>query len=277
MNSRKLQNSAMAIKRYQPRPPLLNYHLIFKIFISIVTSIVIILAISVAIFKVEQKNETLPSENHRRFEPFFKNTDPTISEPFCLVKDFTKITSRDKSFVGKRTSPPSCEKRRLLTSLVATENEHLPYFVEVEQDSLERWDIDSMDDLNCCMKVIERINDDSTIKLNDICEPFEKTGNSSLKRFSHNIEHIYVQCSTRVDEDEKVIYENVHTVFAINEKLVERQQRTNLHRKNNFNILLIEFNSMSRVNFRIALRNSYSSYLQDKSDWFEFTGYNRVS
>lgn len=138
-----------------------------------------------------------------------------------------------------------------------------PLFIRIHEKHFSDYGVSNV---SCCYRTTKREkNSDMKIKLHGECKEFQN--NEIDKKY----QTLFIQCSSGGE----VIYSNVHAIITQKQKYVDRQEETEIDPSKAYKVLLVGFNSMSRMNFPRGMPNTYNLF-HGKKEWIEMKGYTRV-
>lgn len=192
-----------------------------------------------------------------------------INGPHCKVSDFEPTSIKDLNLMRTKKLMP-CHKRgsqqRLLTSIVSTTHVEDPLFIKIYANYFGDYGVSNA---SCCYRSTERIrNSDVLIKINGTCREFENNHELDKKHST-----ILVECSS--GDKSNVIYSNVHAIITQKQEFEDRQDDSEIDKAKAYKVLLVGFDSMSRMNLQRGMPNTYK-LLEGKKEWIEMKGFTRV-
>lgn len=167
----------------------------------------------------------------------------------------------------KRLLPCSKPKnqKRFLISIISTTSVDDPLNIKIHEKFFKDYGVSSV---SCCFRTISRVQDsDILIKINETCSEFENNYPLDNKH-----DTILVECSS----GGKVIYKNVHATITRKKDFVERQRKSKIDKSRAYKVLLVGFDSMSRMTFPRGMPKTFKLF-HGKKEWIEMKGYTRVS
>ncbi|CRK99826.1 CLUMA_CG013134, isoform A [Clunio marinus] len=178
-------------------------------------------------------------------------------------------TTAIKHLKIKRTKLPPCKLLDFLTIIESTDRpEDIPV-VKYKKKLLGRYNVTDINNVVCCYHIIKRVrNSDSNITISKECIEF----NEERTPLSHDIKHIYVKCKSPKDG---IFYENVQAIISSNLKIINRQRRSGIRKKNPYSVLMLGIDGMSRMNFQRGSPKCFS-YMNGSDYWFDLKGYTPI-
>lgn len=146
--------------------------------------------------------------------------------PYFKFKDI-------KSIKLLRKSLPNCRQRNFLTSILSTPYIDDPLHFIIHTEHFNVYNVESVE---CCYHIISRVEgSDNEISLSKECMPFE-----DQQELDKKIEQIYVKCFSDGEE----IYSNAHAIITRQKELIQRQEETEILKKDPFKVVSsLEFNN----------------------------------
>ncbi|XP_076266465.1 uncharacterized protein LOC143200082 isoform X4 [Rhynchophorus ferrugineus] len=174
----------------------------------------------------------------------------------CKIIDMG-VFSPDALKYYKALSYKKCSEKPLLTKVI---KEHNVARVVIDMKSPDASNI------TCCYSNVIRKKSkkspDNTIEISD------------CKNFQHNVTitttAIMVKC--KHNSSSKMVYENVHTTYLIDDKVKKKMIKYNNTRP--LSVLLIGIDSISRLNFARSLPKTLK-YIEERK-WISLKGYNKM-
>lgn len=191
-----------------------------------------------------------------------------INGPHCKVPDFEPTSIEDLGI--KYTKPlipchkPRKSQRNHLTGVLSSTRVEDPLFLRIYDQYFSEYGVSNA---TCCYHATERVrNSDSLINIHELCKEFQQ--NDEIDK---SLATILVKCSSGGE----VIYSNVHAVIAEKQEFQDRQEEKEIDKSKAYKVLLVGFDSISRMHFPRGMPNMYEIF-NDKKEWIEMKGYTRV-